>query len=115
VFENRVLRKIFAHKRDEVTEEWRRLLKEELHDLCSSPNVIWVMKLRRMRWEGHEMRVGKRRSAYRVLVGRPEGKRPLGRLRCRWEDNIKVDVQEVRWGAWTGLIWFRTGTGDGLL
>jgi hypothetical protein len=90
VFENRVLWKICRPKRDEVTGEWRRLLKEELHDLCSSPNVIRVMKLRRMRWDGHETCVGKRRGAYMVLVGRPEGKRPLGRLRYRWEDNIKV-------------------------
>ena len=90
-------------------------LKEELIDLYSSPNIILVMKLRGMRWAGHEMHVGKRRGACRVLVGRPEGKRPLGRLRYRWEDNIKVDVQEVRQGAWTRLIWFRTGTGGGLL
>jgi len=97
MFENRVLRKIFAPKRDKVTGEWRRLLKEELHDLCSPPDVIWVMKLGRMRWAGHEAHVWKRRGAYSVLVGRCEGKGPLGRLRCRWEDNMKVDVQEVRW------------------
>jgi hypothetical protein len=120
VFENRVVRKIFAPKRDEVTGEWRRLLKEELHDLCFSPDVIWVMKLGRIRWAGHGTRVWKRRGVYRVLVGRPEGKRPLGRLGCRWEDNMKVDVQEVRWvvgggGAWARLIWFRTGAGGGLL
>ena len=85
-----MLRKIFAPKRDEVTGECKRLLKEELHDLCSSPNVIQAMKLRRMRWAGHETDVGKRRGAYRVLEGRPEGERPLARLKCRWEDNIKV-------------------------
>jgi hypothetical protein len=73
------------------------------------------MKSRRMRWAGHEMRVGKRRGAYRVLVGRPDGKRPLGRIWCRWQDNIKEDVQEVKWGAWARLIWLRTGTGVGLL
>jgi hypothetical protein len=100
VFENRVLRRIFGPKRDEVTGEWGRLHDEELNDLYSSPNIIRVIKSRRMRWAGHVARMGEGRGAYRVLVGRPEGRRPLG----RWEDNIKMDLQEVGWGAWTGLI-----------
>jgi hypothetical protein len=74
-----------------------------------------VIKSRRMRWAGHVARMGGMRGAYRILVGRPEGRRPLGRPRCRWEDNIKTDLQEVGWGAWTGLIWLRIGTGGGLL
>jgi hypothetical protein len=90
-------------------------LDEELNDLYSSPNIIRVIKLRRMRWEGHVARMGEGRGAYRVLVGRPEGRRPLGRPRRRWEHNIKMDLQEVGWGAWTGLIWLRIGTGGGLL
>jgi hypothetical protein len=98
VFENRVLRGIFGPKRDGVIREWRRLHNEELNDLYSSPNVIRVIRTRRMRWEGHVARMGHRRSAYRILVGRPEGRRPLGRPRHRWEDNIKMDLQEVGWG-----------------
>jgi hypothetical protein len=92
VFENRVLRRIFGPKRDEVTGEWRKLQKEKLHDLYCSPNIVRVIKSRRMRWTGHVARVGEGRGVYRVLVGKPEGKRPLGRLRCRWEDNIKMDL-----------------------
>jgi hypothetical protein len=114
VFENRVLRRIFGPKRDEVTGEWRRLYNEELNDLYSSPNIR-VIKSRRMRWEGHVACMGQGRGSYRILLGRPEGRRPLGRPRRRWEDNIKVDLQEMRWGAWTGLIWLRIGTGGGLL
>jgi hypothetical protein len=83
--------------------------------LYSSPNIIWVIKSRRMRWEGHVACMGEGRGAYRILVGRPEGWRPLGRPRHRWEDNIKMDLQEVGWGAWTGLIWLRIGTGGGVL
>jgi hypothetical protein len=75
VFENRVLRRIFGPKRDEVTGKWRRLHNEELNDLYSSPNIIWVTKLRRMRWTGHVARMGEKRGAYRILVGRPEGRR----------------------------------------
>jgi hypothetical protein len=115
VFENRVLRGIFGPKRDEVTGEWRRLHNEELNDLYSSPNIIRVIKSRRMRWAGHVARMGEGRGAYRILVGRLEGRRPLGRPRRRWEDNIKMYLQEVGWGAWTGLIWLRIGTGGGLL
>jgi len=77
VFENSVLRTIFGPKRDEVTREWRRLRNEELNDLCSSPNIIRVIKSRRTRWAGHVVRVGEKRSLYRVLVGNPEGKSPL--------------------------------------
>jgi hypothetical protein len=102
VFENRVLRRIFGSKRDRVTGEWRRLHNEELNDLYSSPNIIWVIKSRRMRWTGHVARMGEGRGAYRVLVGRPEGRRPLGRPRHRWKDNIKMDLQEVGWG---GMDW----------
>jgi hypothetical protein len=97
VFENRVLRRIFGPKGDEATGEWRRLHNEELNDLYSSPNIIRVIKSRRMIWVGHVARMGKKRGAYRILVGRPEGRRPLGIPRCRWEDSIKVDLQEVGW------------------
>jgi hypothetical protein len=103
VFENRVLRRIFGPKRDEVTGEWRRLHHEELNDLYSSPNIIRVIKSRRMRWMGHVARMGEGRVAYRILVGRPEGRKPLGRPRRRWEDNIKMDLQEVGWGGGHGL------------
>ncbi|KAJ4447060.1 hypothetical protein ANN_09049 [Periplaneta americana] len=95
VFENKVLRKIFGAKRDEVTGEWRKLHNAELHALYSSPDIIRNIKSRRLRWAGHVARMGESRNAYRVLVGRPEGKRPLGRPRRRWEDNIKKDLREV--------------------
>jgi hypothetical protein len=97
-FENRVLRKIFGLKSDEVTGDWRRLHKEELNDLYSSPNIIRVIKSRRMRWAGHIAGMGEERGAYRILVGRPEGRRPLGRARRRWENVIKMDLKEVGWG-----------------
>ncbi|KAJ4438682.1 hypothetical protein ANN_14629 [Periplaneta americana] len=95
VFENKMLRKIFGAKRDEVTGEWRKLHNTELHALYSSPDIIRNIKSRRLRWAGHVARMGESRNAYRVLVGRPEGKRPLGRPRRRWEDNIKMDLREV--------------------
>jgi len=88
VYENRVLRKVFGPKKDEVTEEWRKLHNEELNDLYSLPNIVWVVKSRRMRWAGHVARMGEDRGVHRVLVGKREGKRPLGTLRHRWEDNI---------------------------
>jgi len=100
VFENRVLRRIFGPKTDEVTGEWRKLHNEELDDLYSycSPNILRVIKSRRIRWAGHVARMGEKRDIYRVLVGKPDGKRPLGRPRRRWEDNIKIDHQEVGCG-----------------
>jgi hypothetical protein len=95
VYENRVLRRIFGTKRDEVTEEWRKLHNEELNNLYCSPSIILVIKSGIMRWAGHVVRMGGSRNVYRILVGKPEEKRPLGRLRLRWEDNIKIDLQEV--------------------
>jgi hypothetical protein len=95
VFENRVLRRIFGPKRDEATGEWRRLHNEELNNLYSSPNIIRVIKSRRMRRAVHVATMGEKRGAYRILVGRPEGRRQLGRPRRRWEDNIKMDLQGV--------------------
>ena len=95
VFENRVLRRIFGPRKDEVTGEGRKLHNEELNDLYSSTNIVRVIKSRRMRWEGHVVHMGKRRDVYRVLLGKPEGKRPLGRPRHRREDNIKKDLQKV--------------------
>jgi len=93
VFEYRVLRRIFGPKRGMVTGEWRRSHNEELNDLYSSPSIIQVIKSRRMKWAGHVACMWERRGAYRVLVGRPEGNKSLRRPRCRWEDNIKMDVQ----------------------
>ena len=101
VSENRVLRRIFGPKSHEVTGEWRKLI-HELNDLYSSPNIVQVIKSRRRRWAEHAA-YGERRGVHRVLVGKPEGKRPLGRPRCRWEDNIRMDLQEVGCGR-TDLI-----------
>jgi hypothetical protein len=98
VFENRVLRRVVGPKRDEVTGKWRKIHNEELNYLYSLPNIEWVVKSRRMRWAGHVARMGEDRGVHRVLVGKPEGKRPLGRPRRRWEDNIKMDLQEVGGG-----------------
>ena len=95
MFENRVLRRVFGPKRNEVTREWRKLHNEELSDMYSLPNIVRMVKSRRMRWVGHVACMGEGRGVHRVLVGRPEGKRPLGRPRCRWEDNIKMVLQEV--------------------
>jgi hypothetical protein len=95
VFKNRVLRRVFGPKRDEVTGEWRKLHNEELNDLYSLPIIVWVVKSRRMRGAGHVARRGEGRGVHKVLVGKPEGYRPLGRPRRRWEDNIKMDLQEV--------------------
>jgi len=83
--------------------------------MVPSPNIIWVIKTRRMRWTGYVARMGERRDAYRILVGNPEEKRPLGRPGHRWEENIKMGLQKVGWGEWTGLIWLRIGTGGGYL
>jgi hypothetical protein len=93
VFENRVLR-TFGPKREEDG-SWRKLHNDKLHSLYSSPNIVRVIKSRTMRWAGHVARMGEGRDFYRVLVGKPEGKRPLGRSRSRWEDNIKLDLREV--------------------
>jgi hypothetical protein len=112
VFENRVLRRIFGPKRDEVTGEWRKLHNEELHNLYSSPDIIRQDKSRRMRWASHVARMGEERNVYRVLVEKPEGKKPLGRPRRRWEGRIRM---ELAWGVWIGLDCLRTGTGGGLL
>jgi len=105
VFENMVLRRIFGPRRDEVTGEWRILHNEELNNLYPLPNIVRVIKSRRMRWAGHVARMGEERSVYRVLVGKPEGRRPLGRPRHRWVDNIRMDLQEVGCGYmdWIGL------------
>ena len=91
--------------RDEVTGEWRRLHNEELNDLYTSPNTVRVIKLRRMRWTGHVARMGEERRVYRVLLGKPEGRRPLGRPRRRWVNNIRTDLQEVgcEYMDWIGL------------
>jgi hypothetical protein len=102
VFEKRVLNRMFGPKRDEVTREWKKAHNEEFNDLYSSPNIVRVIKSRRMRWTGNVARMGKRRGVCRVLVGTPEGNRPLGRPRCRWEDIIKVDIQELGCG---GMDW----------
>jgi hypothetical protein len=98
VFENRVQRRIFGPKRDEATGDWRRLHNEEPNDLYSSTNIIRLIKSRRMRWVWHVACMGEKRGVYRISVGRPEGRRPLGRPRHRWEDNINMDFQEVGWG-----------------
>ena len=95
VFENMVLRRMFGPRRDEVTEEWRRLHNEELNDLYSSPNIVRVIKSRRMKWTGHVARMGEEIGVYRVLVGKLERRRPLGRPRRRWVDNIRMDLREV--------------------
>jgi hypothetical protein len=98
-----VLRKIFGPKMEE-DRSWRKLHNDELHILYSSPNIVRVIKSRRMRWVGHVARMGEGRGVYSVLVGRPKGKRPLGRPRRRWEDNIKMDLREIRMD---GANWIR--------
>ena len=95
MYENRVLRRIFGHKRKEVTGEWRKLQNEELTAMYSSPNIILVIKSRRTRWVGHVACMEARRGAYRVLVGKHYGNRPLERPRHRWENKIKMNLQEV--------------------
>jgi hypothetical protein len=97
VFENRVLRGIFGPKRDEVTGEWRKLLSGELHNLYSSPDIIMKIKARRMRWAGHVARMGEGRNLYKVLMEKPEGKRPLGRPKRRWKDGIRMDLRIIGW------------------
>jgi hypothetical protein len=97
-----VLRRIFGPKGDEVTGEWRKLHEEELNDLYCSSDVVWVNRPRRMGWAGHVARMRERRVVHKVLVGKPEGKIPLGRPRHRWEDNIKMYLREVGCG---GMDW----------
>ena len=102
-----MLRTVFGPKRDEVTGEWRKLHNEDLSDRYSLPNIVRVVKSRRMRWAGLVARMGEGKGVYRVLVGKPEGKKPLGRSRRRWEDNIKMDLQEVGCGGcgdWMELV-----------
>jgi hypothetical protein len=105
VFESRVLRRTFGPKRVGVTGGWRKLHNEELHSLYSSPSIIRIIKSRRMRWAGHVARMGERRNVYRLLVRKPEGKRPLGRPRRRWTDNIKMDLLVIGVNVvdWIGL------------
>jgi hypothetical protein len=110
-----VLRRIFGPTRDEVTGEWRKLPNRELYNLYSSPDIIRQIKSRRMRWAGHVARMGEGRNLYRVLVAKPEGRRPLGRPRRRWEDGIRMDLEEIGWGVWSGFNWLRIGTGGELL
>jgi hypothetical protein len=109
VLNNRVLRRIFGPKREEVTGKWRRLHGKELYALYSSPNIIWVIKSRRPRWAGYVAHMGERRGAYRALVGKPEGTRPLERPRRRWEDNIKIYLREMGSGGtdWIDLAQVR--------
>ena len=109
VFENRVLRRISGPRRGEVTGVWRKWHNEEVNDLYTSANIVQVIKSRRMRWVGHVAHMGERRGIYRVLVGKPEGKRPLGKPRHRWECNIKMHLQEVGCGSldWIKLFQYR--------
>ena len=105
----------FGPKRDGVTGEWRKLHNEELNDLYSSPNILRVIKSRRMRWAGHVARMEEGRGVHKVLVGKPEEQRPLGRPRCRWADNIKMDFRKLEGVVGTGWSWLRIGTGGGRL
>jgi len=104
--EERRLRRIFGPRRDEVMREWRKLHNEELNDLYCLPSIVQVIKSGRMRWAGHVVRMAERRGVYRHLVGKPKGRSPLGRPRCRWDDNIKMDLQEVVCGCmdWIKLV-----------
>jgi hypothetical protein len=95
----------FKGTRDEVTGEWKKLHNEDLNDLYSLPNIVRVVKSKRMRWAGHVARMGEDRGVHRVLMGKPEGKRPLGRPRRSWEDNIKMNLQEVGEGGVVGTGW----------
>jgi hypothetical protein len=115
VFEKSVLRRIFVPKWNEVTGGWRKLHNEELHNLYPSPRIIRMIRSRRMKWAGHIARMKEKRNAYRVLVGKPEGRRQQGRLRRRWEDNNKWLLERWDGVAWTGSIWFRIGISGGLL
>jgi hypothetical protein len=111
VFENKVLRRIFGPKGDEVTGEWRKLDSGELHNLYSSPDIIRQIRSRRMRWEGHVVHMGEDRKMCKALVEMLEGKRPLGRSRHRWEDGVRMDLRVIGWGVWSRFNWLRVGTG----
>jgi hypothetical protein len=104
VSENKILRRIFGSKRDEVTGEWRKLHNEELHNLYSSPYIIMQIKSREMRWAGHVTRMGEETKMCKVFMGEPKGKRPLGRRKRRWDDGIRMDLREMGWG---GMDWMR--------
>jgi hypothetical protein len=111
VFENRVLRRIFGSKSDEVTGEWGKLHNEKLNDLYCSPNIVRVIKYSGMRWAGHIARMGETRGACRVLVRRSYRKRPPLRSSCKWDNNIKMDLKEWNEEVWIGLIWLTVGRG----
>jgi hypothetical protein len=115
VFENKMLRKIFGSKKVEATGGWRTLLNEDPHNLCSFPNIIRMIKSRRMRWAGHVVRMGEKGNTYRILEGKPEGKRPLGRSRHRSVIIIKWILERQGGVIWSGLTWLRIGTSGGLL
>jgi hypothetical protein len=114
VFENRVLRKIFGPKREEDG-SWRKLHNDDLRSLYSSPNIVRVIKSREMRWVGHVARMGEGRGVYRVLVGRPESKRPLRRTSHRWKDNIKTDLREIGIDGANWIQRLRTGSSGGVV
>jgi hypothetical protein len=114
VFENRVLRRMFGPKRGGVTGEWRKVHKGELRNLYSSPDIIRQIKARRMRWAGHMASTGEGRKVYKVLVAKPEGKKPLERPRRRWKDRIRMDIREIGWEMWSGFVWLILGIGGGL-
>jgi hypothetical protein len=105
VFENKVVRRIFGPKRDEVMGGWGKLHNEELHDLYSSPSIIRIIKSRRMRWAGHVARLGGSKNEHRFLIGKPEGRRSLGRPKCKWMNNIRMDLGVIGWAGmdWIGL------------
>ena len=113
VLENRMLRRIFGSRRDEVTGEWRKLRIEELNDLYSSPYIVRVIKSRRMKCAVHIACMEERRDVYRALAGKPEGKRPFGKPRCRWKNNTKWNFKQWDVGVWTGMNWLRIGTSGG--
>jgi hypothetical protein len=110
-----VLRRIFGPRNYEVMGEYRKLHNGELHNLYSSPDIIRQIKSRRMKWAEHVARMGKSGNMYRVLVGKPEGKRQLGSSRRRWEEGIKMDLREVDWEVWSGFTLLRIGNVGGLL
>jgi hypothetical protein len=115
VFENRVLRRIFGPKRDEVTGDWGKLHNDKLHNLYSLSSIMRVTRSKRMRWERHVARMGEKRNACRILVGKPEGKKPIGRPRHRWVDNVKMDLRELGWCDMDWIDWVRIGTNGGPL